>query len=53
MVLCNELCLSDRPAGRLSCMAKTLTLDMTRKLFNYFFHTCQAPFTSIILYHFH
>ena len=30
-------------AGRPSCVAKTLTLDITRKVFNHvFFHTCHA-----------
>ena len=44
--LCNESCLSVRLAsqlaGRLCSVAKTLTLDMTRKLFNKFCHTCHA-----------
>ena len=38
MDLCNESCSSVLP----SCVAKTLTLDITRKLFNQIFYTCHA-----------
>ena len=35
--LCNESCSSCRPAIRPSCVAKTLTLDITRELLHHFF----------------
>ena len=46
MDLCNELCLLGWPVGRLaswpSFVAKRSALDITRKLFNQFFHTCHV-----------
>ena len=58
--LCIELCLSGRLAGQQagwpSCVAKTLALDITHKLFNLFFPYLPylyAPLTFTILDQFH
>ena len=51
MGLCNESCSSGRPAECPSCVSKTLTLDVTSKLFIHFFHTCHAK-RRIGFYHF-
>ena len=41
-----------RPASWPSCMAKTLTLDITRKLFNQIFFICAMLVGTIGFYHF-
>ena len=54
MDLCNELCSSLRLAFHLSCIAKTLTLDITCKLSpNFSYLQCLlAPLTSTIWFYY-